>query len=83
MGGFEIYEDLLRKTGIPSSVYRMGRNELEQYRNYTKPLTDHDRKRLDALLEKIRGKERAYEETLRYMKEEGVKLEQESIREKE
>ncbi len=83
VGGFEIYEDLLRKTGIPFSVYRMGRNELEQYRNYTKPLTDHDRKRLDALLEKIRGKERAYEETLRYMKEEGVKLEQESIREKE
>lgn len=73
----------MRKTGIPFSVYRMGRNELEQYRNYTKPLTDHDRKRLDALLEKIRGKERAYEETLRYMKEEGVKLEQESIREKE
>lgn len=74
VGGFEIYEDLCRRTRIPFDTYKMGISELEQY---TRELTVNDRKRLDSLLNN-----EAYENVwpiLRYMKEHGKKLEQESI----
>lgn len=77
VGGFEIYEDLCRRTGIPFDTYKMGISELEQYEQYTKELTENDRKRMDSLLNN-----EAYENVwpiLRYMKEHGKKLEQESI----
>lgn len=77
VGGFEIYEDLCRRTGIPFDTYKMGISELEQYEQYTRELTVNDRKRLDSLLNN-----EAYENVwpiLRYMKEHGKKLEQESI----
>lgn len=77
VGGFEIYEDLCRRTGIPFITYKMGISELEQYEQYTRELTENDRKRMDSLLNN-----EAYENVwpiLRYMKEHGKKLEQESI----
>ena len=77
VGGFEIYEDLCRRTGIPFTTYKMGISELEQYEQYTRELTENDRKRMDSLLN-----DEAYENVwpiLRYMKEHGKKLEQESI----
>ena len=77
VGGFEIYEDLCRRTGIPFDTYKMGISELEQYEQYTRELTESDRKRMDSLLN-----DEAYENVwpiLRYMKEHGKKLEQESI----
>ena len=77
VGGFEIYEDLCRRTGIPFTTYKMGISELEQYEQYTRELTENDRKRMDSLLNN-----EAYENVwpiLMYMKEHGKKLEQESI----
>ncbi len=79
VGGFEIYRDLCRKTGIPFKTYHMGIEELKKYEAYTQELTGNDRKRLEALLQKA---EREGKDTrvLLYMKEQGRKLEQEGIR---
>lgn len=80
VGGFEIYEDLCGKTGIAFQPYHMGIKELEKYQSYTRPLTEHDRKRLDFLLEKKRkDSDCVYLEVLEYMKKHGIKLEQECI----
>ena len=78
-GGFEIYEDLCGKTGIPFKPCHMGVRELEKYGAYTKPLTANDRKRLKRMIG-----DRAdcpYRDVLEYMVEHGVKLEQECIEE--
>ena len=77
VGGFEIYRDLCKRTGIPFRLYKMGIFELKQYEQYGKKLTANDRKRLESLLEN-----KEYEEiwpVLDYMKKYGKKLEQESI----
>ena len=77
VGGFEIYRDLCCRTGIPFHTYRMGISELKQYECYAKKLTANDRRRLEILLEN-----KEYEnvwQVLKYMKEHGQKLEQESI----
>lgn len=78
VGGFEIYRDLCRKTGIPFKTYHMGIEELERYRRFTQPLTDNDRKRLELLLEKAK-KNGEDTRVLQYMKETGRKLEQEAV----
>jgi hypothetical protein len=78
VGGFEIYRDLCRKTGIPFQTYHMGIYQLEKYKAYSQELTDNDRKRLDKLIEKMDG-EGEDTEVLKYMKETGRKLEQEGI----
>ena len=80
VGGFRIYRDLCRKTGSPFRTYHMGIRELEIYEAYTKKLTDNDRKGLSLLIEKEREKEEGNLETLLYMQEKDVKLEQEAIR---
>lgn len=53
VGGFEIYLDLCRKTGIPFQLYHMGIQELKKYAKYGRKLTENDNRRLDKLLEKI------------------------------
>lgn len=78
VGGFEIYEDLCAKTGIPFTVYHMGVRDLKKYRMYTKKLTANDRRRLKLLMEKNRKCD--YMEVLEYMILNDVKLEQECIR---
>lgn len=80
VGGFRIYRDLCEKTGIPFRTYHMGLRELKIYETYTKKLTDNDRKGLRLLIEKEREEEKGNLETLLYMQEKDVKLEQEAIR---
>lgn len=80
VGGFRIYRDLCEKTGIPFQTYHMGIRELETYETYTKKLTDNDRKGLRLLIEKEREEEGRNLETLLYMQEKDVKLEQEAVR---
>ena len=79
VGGFEIYEDLCKKTQIPFMLYHMGVCELEKYKLYTKTLTDHDKKRLDNLIQKVNEKSSEYISVLHYMRKNNVKLEQECI----
>ena len=73
-GGFEIYRDLCEKTGIPFQMYYMNLDILQRYEKYGKTLTDHDRKRLEAM----QGQE-DLQELIAYMLEHNVKLEQECI----
>lgn len=77
VGGFRIYRDLCGKTGIPFQTYHMGIRELEACENYTKKLTEADRKGLQSLIETEKGDNL---ETLLYMQDKGVKLEQEAVR---
>lgn len=77
IGGFEIYRDLCRRTGIPFRPYLMGIEQLQQYSKYAKKLTENDRRRLDELLEKEEFRD--VWPVLKYMKENGGKLEQECI----
>ena len=79
VGGFEIYEDLCRKTGIPFRIYHMGVDELEKNKIYAKNLTENDKKRLDNLIQYASENERMYVDVLHYMKEHSVKLEQECV----
>lgn len=81
IGGFRIYRDLREKTQIPFQTYHMGIEELQLYENYTKKLTKNDRKGLRMLIEKEIEENGENLNVLRYMKENGVKLEQEAIRE--
>lgn len=76
-GGFEIYEDLKRRTGIFFQTYHMGLDTFKKYEMYARELTANDRKRIQDLL----GKEIscAYSDVLRYMLERNKKLEQECI----
>lgn len=77
-GGFAIYEDLCKKTGIPFGLYHMGIEELQMYQAYTKKLTVSDKKRIGLMLEKA-ADTCPYRDTLEYMLAQGVKLEQECI----
>lgn len=77
VGGFEIYRDLCRKTGISFQTYRMGTEELKKYRRYTKKLTKNDNKRLERMIENEQSEEIV--QVLEYMKKNQVKLEQEAI----
>lgn len=78
VGGFEIYRDLCRKTGIPFKTYHMGIEELEKYKSCTQKLTEGDCKRLEVLIRKMES-EGGDTRVLQYMKEKGRKLEQEGI----
>lgn len=82
VGGFEIYEDLCRKTEIPFQLYYMGIKELRKYKQYAKPLTKNDRMRLRNLMDKNEETDCKYLKVLEYMWEHGIKLEQECIRSK-
>lgn len=75
-GGFEIYEDLCRKTGIPFRLYRMDEETLKKYEKYGKRLTENDQKRIRRMLE---NRTLPYVKTLQYMLEKDIKLEQECI----
>ena len=75
-GGFAILRDLQKKTGIPFEAYHMDLNTIMQYEKYGKKLSGSDRKRLEVLeTESIQ-----WRETIQYMLEHDVKLEQECVR---
>jgi len=77
VGGFEIYEDLCKKTGIPFCPYYMDVATLKNYEKYTKKLTENDRKRIAHLQSK--NPECPYADVLNYMLKRNSKLEQECI----
>lgn len=79
VGGFRIYRDLCEKTGIMFQTYHMGIRELKTYENYSKKLTDNDKKGLRMLIEKEKEEGGENLETLLYMQEKDVKLEQEAV----
>lgn len=75
-GGFYIHENLCRITGIPFGLYRMSVNELQdpRYESCLRSLSLNDRRRLKKLSEHD-----GYQETVKYMLEQDVKLEQEIV----
>lgn len=73
--GFCILEHLRRKTGIPFVPLHMSVQDLEKYRKYCKPLNNpSDKTKAETLIG--RG---LYTETLKYMLDNNIKLEQEVI----
>lgn len=77
VGGFLIYEDLRRKTGIPFKRYKMDLEHLMQYEKYGRALTENDRTRIEKILKENPRTE--YADILAYMLTKGVKLEQECL----
>lgn len=78
MGGFEIYEDLCRKTGIQFSRYCMDLATLKKYEQYARKMTENDKSRIEKKLTKEPNCE--YREVLEYMLAKSIKLEQECVR---
>lgn len=88
-GGFEIFFDLRRKTGIDFRPYRMDADTLKKYSRFGRRLTANDGKRLGLLKEKVlRGEDgygadeksaREITECIDAMLEGDVKLEQECV----
>ena len=72
-GGFNILLDLRAKTGISFAPLNMDLKTLEKYEDYTKPLTENDKKLLKTLI----GGE--FDSVINYMLEHNCKLEQEAI----
>jgi len=72
--GFYILEHLKRGTGIDVEPVYMNCTYLEKYNQFTKPLTENDRKKAERLL-----RDGKYCEIMRYMLDIGAKLEQEII----
>ena len=75
-GGFYIYNDLCRKTGIEFTTYKMSVNELQdkRYRKSLKALTENDKVRLQTLIVDVN-----FKDVIAYMLKNNVKLEQEII----
>ena len=72
-GGFYILLHLKEKTGIRFKPYCMDITALRKYAQYTKTLTDNDKKRLRNLLNS------EFSDTVKYMLEHNCKLEQEAM----
>lgn len=72
-GGFYILQHLRDKTGIAFAPYCMDVKTLKTNLQYTKKLTDHDKKRLTALVDT------EFSDTVEFMLENNCKLEQEAM----
>ena len=72
-GGFYILIHLRNKTGVHFEPYNMGIKELQKYSEYTKPLSENDRKRLSSLCES------EFAPIIKYMLDNNCKLEQEAL----
>lgn len=72
--GFYILENLKKQTGIAFKQLCMSIDELKEYRDYCKTLEDNDIKKAQLLIDKG-----LYADTMRYMLENNVKLEQEVV----
>lgn len=78
LGGFRIINHLRRKTGIPFKSYLMGVETLRDYIKYSK--TIENKAYLDQLAELLNMEEyREFNEVIRFMIENRVRLEQEII----
>ncbi len=76
-GGFWIYQTLKEKTGIPFNPFRMNIDELINNKKNLKKLTENDKKRLSKMLND--SKFLIFKDTIRYMLDNNVKLEQEIL----
>lgn len=76
-GGFYIFKNLVKKTGIPFSPYKMGIEELKDNLSNLKDLTENDKKKLNQMLED--NEYFLFHETIRYMLKINKKLEQEIL----
>lgn len=72
--GFYIIENLKRGTGIDFKPVYMDAGILEKYKEYAKPLTENDMRKAKALIH-----DELYGDTVRYMLDVGLKLEQEIV----
>lgn len=72
-GGFYILEHLRNETNVDFKPFKMNVETLKKYSNYTKNLTDNDKKRLLKLCDS------PYKETIDYMLANNCKLEQEVL----
>lgn len=77
-GGFQIWKDLCRKTGIPFKTRYMDRDTYLRFCGNGKDLTEHDRKELQRMMEDpfFAGQRKLFETML----EVGKKVEQEGVR---
>jgi len=76
VGGFLIHKHLCREVSRNFELYSMGIEQLidERYRHCLRELTDSDRSRLSSIMD-----EKVYHDTLMYMQEHNIKLEQEIV----
>lgn len=72
--GFLILEHLKRDTGIGFKPYRMGIQQLDQYAKFARPLEKNDVTKAENMLDAG-----IYPDEMKYMLEQGRKLEQEII----
>lgn len=77
VGGFMIYNNLVRSTGIPFEPYCMGINQLNEHEYALRPLTANDKKRLEDMQND--GQFSMFHETIAYMLAHDAKLEQEAL----
>ena len=84
-GGFYIYRHLRENTGIDFRPYMMDRDTLIKYEAYSKTLTPNDTRRIGELIAIYENDDHkdpaagSITETLHYMLEKGIKLEQEAV----
>lgn len=76
-GGFIIFNNLVKSTGIPFKPYKMGVDELKANLKHLKQLTENDKQRLLNL--KADSSYSMFNEVITYMLENNVKLEQEIL----
>ena len=83
IGGFKIYLDLCKKTGLSFELMNMDTDILEHYRSYTKPLTKNDIIEIERMLDsdwKISGDiAENIKNVLQWMQQNNCKLEQEIV----
>lgn len=77
VGGFLIYNNLVRSTCIPFEPYCMGIEQLKEHKYALRPLTTYDRKRLEEMQNDKQYS--MFYETIAYMLNCDVKLEQEAL----
>lgn len=76
-GGFQIYNHLKEKTGIPFEMYKMDVTTLQKYQDFGKPLSENDKKRLKYIFNQSTLE--SQKEVIQYMLKVNLKLEQECI----
>lgn len=87
VGGFKIYFDLCKKTGIPFRMLWMDTDTLLKYKGYAKVLTANDRKELsqlqnnDEYFDILTEKRDEFRKLIKTMLDYNIKLEQEIIHE--
>ena len=79
-GGYNIYFDLVEKTGINFELFNMDVATLEKFKTYGKELTSTDKRNLTLLKEKNKVKfNKTMSEAIDYMLKNNIKLEQEAL----